>query len=66
MLNNSVNSHLKTRPSISALKQPDNSVTHSDQEKSELFNEFFASVFTNVHSILTLMYTSSHQHYHYT
>ena len=39
-------SRLKTRPSISALKRPDNSVTHSDQEKSELFNEFFASVFT--------------------
>ena len=41
-----VNSHLKTRSSISALKWPDNSVTHSDQEKSELFNDFFASVFT--------------------
>ena len=40
-----VNSCLKTHPSISALKQPDNSVTHSDQEKSELFNDFFG-VFT--------------------
>ena len=41
-----VNSRLKTHPSISALKRPDNSVTNSDQEKSELFNDFFASVFT--------------------
>ena len=32
-----INSHLKTHPSISVLKQPDNSVTHSDQEKSELY-----------------------------
>ena len=33
-----VNSRLITCPSIFALKQPDNSVTHSDQEKSELFH----------------------------
>ena len=57
-----VNSRLKIRPSISALKQPDNSVTHSDQEKSELFNDFLQVYlqkklpFPAVHFILTLMY----------
>ena len=67
-----VNSRLKTRPSISALKQPDNSVTHSDQEKSELFNDFLQVYlqkklpFPAVHSILTLMYFLSPTSYHYT
>ena len=41
-----VNSRLKTRPSISSLKHDDNSTVDSDQDKCQLFNEFFSSVFT--------------------
>ena len=36
-----VNSRLKTRPTINALRRNDNSITSSDQEKCELFNNFF-------------------------
>lgn len=41
-----INSRLKTRPSINSVKYDDNSITDSDQEKCELFNKFFTSVFT--------------------
>ena len=41
-----VNSRLKTRPSINSLKHDDNSTVDSDQDKCQLFNEFFSSVFT--------------------
>ena len=40
------NSSLKTRPSINSLKRDDNSTVDSDQDKCQLFNEFFSSVFT--------------------
>ena len=42
-----VNSHLKVCLSISSLCCDDNSVTYSDFEKCELFNNFFSSVFTS-------------------
>ena len=42
-----VNSRLKIRPTINSLYRDDNSVTYSDQEKCELFNHYFSSVFTN-------------------
>ena len=41
-----VNSRLKTRPSINSLKHDDNSTVDTDQDKCQLFNEFFSSVFT--------------------
>ena len=41
-----MNSRLKTRPSINSLRHDDNSAADSDQEKCELFNKFFTSVFT--------------------
>ena len=41
-----VNSRLKTRPSINSLRRDDNSAADSDQEKCELFNKIFTSVFT--------------------
>ena len=42
-----VNSRLKIRPTINSLYRGDNSVTYADQEKCELFNHYFSSVFTN-------------------
>ena len=42
-----VNSCLKICPTINSLYRDDNSVTYSDQEKCELFNHYFSSVFTN-------------------
>lgn len=41
-----VNSRLKVRPVINAIRREDNSIADSNQEKCELFNKFFTSVFT--------------------
>ena len=41
-----VNSCLKVRPVINAIRCEDNSIADSNQEKCELFNKFFTSVFT--------------------
>ena len=41
-----VNSQLKIHPKIDSLKCPDNTVAHSDIEKSEQLNKYFSSVFT--------------------
>ena len=42
-----INSCLKICPTINSLCCDDNSVTYSDPEKCELFNNYFSSVFTN-------------------
>ena len=42
-----VNHKLKTKPSIPDLDKPARRVTSSDQEKAEVLNKFFTSVFTN-------------------
>ena len=41
-----VNFQLKVCPSIYSLYGPDNTALHSDSDKRELFNDYFASVFT--------------------
>ena len=41
-----INSQLKVRPSLDSLCGPNDTVIHSDKEKCELLNEYFASVFT--------------------
>jgi len=41
-----VNSRFKTHPSINSLRCDDNSLADSDQDKCDLFNKFFSSVFT--------------------
>ena len=41
-----INSQLKVRPSLDSLRGPNDTVIHSDYEKCELLNNYFASVFT--------------------
>ena len=41
-----VNTRLKSRPVIDSLKKSDDTVVYSDEDKSQLFNQFFTSVFT--------------------
>ena len=41
-----VNASLKTRPDIDAIKRLDGSLASSDQEKADLLNSYFSSVFT--------------------
>ena len=41
-----VNTSLKTRPDIDAIKRIDRSLASSDQEKTDLLNSYFSSVFT--------------------
>ena len=41
-----VNTSLKTRPDIDAIKRIDGSLASSDQEKTDLLNSYFSSVFT--------------------
>ena len=41
-----VRSKVKSQSSVTNLKRDDSSVTESDQEKAEVLNDFFASVFT--------------------
>ena len=41
-----VNTSLKTRPDIDAIKCIDGSLASSDQEKADLLNSYFSSVFT--------------------
>ena len=41
-----VNTSLKTRPDIDAIKRIDGSLASSDQEKADLLNSYFSSVFT--------------------
>ena len=41
-----VQDKLKVKKGISVLKKPDGSYTNNDQEKAEVLNSFFASVFT--------------------
>lgn len=41
-----VNSKLKTRQPLSDLMKPDGTLTTSDEEKAEILNNFFSSVFT--------------------
>ena len=38
---------MKTRSGIDSIQRPDGSIATSDQEKAELFNSYFASVFTD-------------------
>ena len=40
-------SHMKTRSGIDSVQRPDGSTATSDQEKAELLNSYFASVFTD-------------------
>ena len=42
-----VNSHMKTRSGIDSIRCPNGSTATSDQEKVELLNSYFASVFTD-------------------
>ena len=42
-----INSSMKTRSDIDSIQCPDGSTTTSDQEKAELLNSYFASVFTD-------------------
>ena len=44
-----INSHMcmKTRSGIDSIERPDGSTATSDQEKAELLNSYFASVFTD-------------------
>ena len=42
-----VNSCLKARPNIDAIQRLDGSLASSDQEKAELLNSYFSSVFTH-------------------
>ena len=42
-----VNSHMKTRSGIDSIRRPNGSTATSDQEKVELLNSYFASVFTD-------------------
>ena len=42
-----VNSQIKTREDISNLRREDGSLTTNDQEKSEVLNNFFSSVFVS-------------------
>ena len=42
-----VNSHMKTRSGIDSIRCPNGSTVTSDQEKVELLNSYFASVFTD-------------------
>ena len=39
-----VNTRLKSRPVIDSLKKSDDTVVYSDEDKSQLFNQFFTSV----------------------
>ena len=41
-----VNTSLKTRPDIDAIKRIDGSLASSDQEKADLLNSYFSSIFT--------------------
>ena len=51
-----VNSSLKARPNIDAIQRLDGSLSSSDQEKAELLNLYFSSVFSheNLTNIPTL------------
>ena len=42
-----INLHIKTRSGIDSIQCPDGSIAISDQEKAELLNSYFASVFTD-------------------
>ena len=42
-----INSRMKTRSGIHSIQCPDGSTATSDQEKAELLNSYFASVFTD-------------------
>lgn len=41
-----INSQLKVHPSIDSIRNPDNTISHSDGEKCESLNGYFAGVFT--------------------
>ena len=38
---------MKTRSNIDSIQHPDGSIAVSDQEKAEILNSYFASVFTD-------------------
>ena len=42
-----INSYMKTRSGIDSIQYPDGSTVTSNQEKAELLNSYFASVFTD-------------------
>ena len=46
-----INSHMKTRSGIDSIQRPDGSTATSDQEKAELLNSYFASVFTDENQV---------------
>jgi len=59
-----VNSRLKICPAINALRCEDNSTTDSNQEKYELFNKYFTSVFTkeDCTGIPSFQFKGNHSH----
>ena len=42
-----INSHMKSRSGIDSIRRPDGSTAIPDQEKAELLNSYFASIFTD-------------------